>query len=76
MKLPVWETPAEPVITFESNVPVTLEVIWGEGENKKSVAFALTYRHDEKTLTDEDVNKVQNAILEALESALDLTLRA
>jgi phenylalanyl-tRNA synthetase beta chain len=46
------------------------------GENKKSVAFALTYRHDEKTLTDEDVNKVQNAILEALESALDLTLRA
>lgn len=30
---------AEPVITFESNVPVTLEVIWGEGENKKSVIY-------------------------------------
>ena len=46
------------------------------GENKKSVAFALTYRHDEKTLTDEDVNAAQNEILKALESALGLTLRA
>ena len=46
------------------------------GENKKSVAFALTYRHDEKTLTDEDVNAAQNEILAALEAALGLTLRA
>ena len=45
------------------------------GENKKSVAFALTYRHDEKTLTDEDVNKAQNDILAALEANLGLTLR-
>ena len=34
------------------------------GENKKSVAFALTYRHDDRTLTDEDVNKVHDKILE------------
>ncbi|MBQ9961073.1 MAG: phenylalanine--tRNA ligase subunit beta [Firmicutes bacterium] len=45
------------------------------GENKKSVAFALTYRHDEKTLTDEDVQTAQNQVLAALEKELGLTLR-
>jgi len=45
------------------------------GDNKKSVAFALTYRHDEKTLTDEDVQAVQNEVLAALEKELGLTLR-
>ena len=45
------------------------------GENKKSVAFALTYRHDERTLTDEDVNKVHGGILDALKEKLDVTLR-
>ena len=45
------------------------------GENKKSVAFALTYRHDEKTLTEEDVANVHNKILAALEKTLGLTLR-
>lgn len=45
------------------------------GENKKSVAFALTYRHDEKTLTDEDVQAAQNEVLAALEKELGLTLR-
>lgn len=45
------------------------------GENKKSVAFALTYRHDEKTLTDDDVNQVHNGILDALREKLDVTLR-
>lgn len=27
----------KPCVTFESNVPVTLEIIWGEGEEKRSV---------------------------------------
>ena len=45
------------------------------GEDKKSVAFALTYRHDEKTLTDDDVNKVHGKILKALKEKLDVTLR-
>ena len=44
-------------------------------EGKKSVAFALTYRDAEKTLTDEDVAKVHNAILEGLASKLDAALR-
>ena len=38
------------------------------GENKKSVAFALTYRHDDRTLTDEDVNKVHDKILKTLKA--------
>lgn len=45
------------------------------GENKKSVAFALTYRHDERTLTDEDVNKVHSKILDVLKEKLDAALR-
>jgi len=45
------------------------------GENKKSVAFALTYRHDDRTLTDDDVNKVHSKILKALKEKLDVTLR-
>ena len=45
------------------------------GENKKSVAFALTYRHDERTLNEEDIAKTQNEILKALEEKLGLTLR-
>lgn len=45
------------------------------GEDKKSVAFTLTYRHDEKTLKDEDVTAAQNQILAALEENLGLTLR-
>ena len=45
------------------------------GENKKSVAFALTYRHDDKTLTDEDVNAVHNKILTNLKEKLDVVLR-
>ena len=45
------------------------------GENKKSVAFALTYRHDDRTLTDDDVNKVYNKILDDLREKLDIVLR-
>lgn len=45
------------------------------GENKKSVAFALTYRHDDRTLTDDDVNKVHNKILDDLREKLDIVLR-
>ena len=45
------------------------------GENKKSVAFALTYRHDDRTLTADDVNKVHNKILDALREKLAIVLR-
>ena len=44
-------------------------------EGKKSVAFTLTYRDKDKTLTDEDVAKVHNKVLEALEHKLNAVLR-
>ncbi len=42
---------------------------------KKSVAFNLTYRDKDRTLTDEDVAKVHNKVLEALEHKLNAVLR-
>ena len=45
------------------------------GEGKKSVAFALTYRDRNRTLTDEDVAKVHEKVLEALEKELNAVLR-
>ncbi|MBK5253454.1 MAG: phenylalanine--tRNA ligase subunit beta [Peptostreptococcaceae bacterium] len=44
-------------------------------DGKKSVAYSLTYRHKDKTLTDADVDKVHENILKALESKLNATLR-
>ncbi|NLD19316.1 MAG: phenylalanine--tRNA ligase subunit beta [Clostridiales bacterium] len=44
-------------------------------EGKKSVAFALVYRDKEKTLTDEEVAKVHNKVLDALKEKLDAVLR-
>jgi phenylalanyl-tRNA synthetase beta chain len=44
-------------------------------EGKKSVAFALTYRAKDKTLTDEDVAGVHNKVLEALKEQLNAVLR-
>lgn len=44
-------------------------------EGKKSVAFALTYRDKNKTLTDEDVAKVHEKVLEALKDEINAVLR-
>ncbi len=44
-------------------------------EGKKSVAFAMTYRDKEKTLTDEEVTKVYSETLKALESKFKAILR-
>ncbi|KDR95994.1 phenylalanyl-tRNA synthetase beta subunit [Peptoclostridium litorale DSM 5388] len=41
----------------------------------KSVAYSLTYRSEEKTLTDEEVEKVHSVIVEKLESQLEAKLR-
>ena len=45
------------------------------GENKKSVAYALSMRSYEKTLTDEDVNPVVDKILSQLKEQYQITLR-
>jgi phenylalanyl-tRNA synthetase beta chain len=44
-------------------------------DGKKSVAFTLTYRDANKTLTDEDVAKVHNQILDALKGNFNAVLR-
>ena len=44
-------------------------------ENKKSMAYSLVLRDENKTLTDEDVNPVIESILKELSSKLDVTLR-
>lgn len=44
-------------------------------ENKKSVAFALSYRDKDKTLTEEEVAKVHNKVLEALKEQINAVLR-
>lgn len=41
----------------------------------KSVAYTLTYRHRERTLTDEDVNKINDKILAAIKEELGGVLR-
>ncbi len=45
------------------------------GENKKSVAYALTFRIKERTLTDEEVNEVMEQMLHNLEKELQAELR-
>ncbi|GAA0181909.1 phenylalanine--tRNA ligase subunit beta [Clostridium sediminicola] len=44
-------------------------------EGKKSIAYSLKYRVPDKTLTDKDVNKIQNKIIRTLEYNLGAELR-
>lgn len=44
-------------------------------KGKKSVAYAIIYRHKDKTLTDNDVNKVHDKILRSLQHKLGAELR-
>ena len=45
------------------------------GENKKSVAYSLTFRAPDRTLTDNEINDVLNNILEKLKNCLGAELR-
>ena len=45
-------------------------------EGKKSVAYSLTYRVNDRTLTDDEVNEVHSKIVDALEKELDAHLRS
>ena len=45
------------------------------GENKKSIAYTLTFRNMTKTLTDKEVNKAHEMIRAKLLKELPLTLR-
>lgn len=44
-------------------------------EGKKSIAYNITYRRGDRTLTDEEVNKVHDKILRTLENKLGAQLR-
>ena len=44
-------------------------------EGKKSIAYAIAYRDEKKTLTDADISKVHDKILRSLEHKLGATLR-
>lgn len=45
-------------------------------KGKKSVAYSIIYRSHDKTLTDEDVSKVHDKIVEKLKEKLNATLRS
>ena len=45
------------------------------GENKKSVAFSLIFRNKNKSLSDEEINPIMEAIIAELEKQLGAELR-
>ncbi|MNP03552.1 Phenylalanine--tRNA ligase beta subunit [compost metagenome] len=45
------------------------------GDNKKSVAISLVYRHQERTLTDEEVTLLHGTVVTALEQTFAAELR-
>lgn len=46
------------------------------GSGKKSLAFSLTYQHPDRTLTDDEVAKIRNKIINQLEQELNAQLRS
>lgn len=63
--------------TFAVEAVEPFDVYEGKGlpEGKKSVAFALTFRAPDRTLTDEEVNTVFNAIQEQVVQETEYTIR-
>ena len=46
------------------------------GENKKSVAYAIKFRAEDRTLTEDEINTYMNTIINDLEKELKASLRA
>ena len=46
------------------------------GDNKKSIAFSMTFRASDRTLVDEEVNLITEKVLKELEEKFDAKLRA
>ena len=45
------------------------------GQNKKSMAYELVFRHSERTLRDDEVNNAMDKLRKALENDLKVELR-
>ncbi|MBF1139006.1 MAG: hypothetical protein HXL79_05710, partial [[Eubacterium] sulci] len=45
------------------------------GAGKKSVAYSLTYRHDDRTLTDVETEEAHAKVVEALKNNLGASIR-
>lgn len=45
------------------------------GENKKSIAISLVYRHKERTLTDEEITTLHQSVVSSLEQTFNAELR-
>lgn len=45
------------------------------GEGRKSLAYALTFRADDRTLTEDEASQWRNAAVEAAEKAVGASLR-
>ena len=54
------------------------DVYTGEGidDDKKSIAFSLTFRAEDRTLTDQEVEKVSEKVVEEIEKQFDGKLRS
>ena len=54
------------------------DVYRGKGipEGRKSVAYAFTYRHPERTLTEQEVNAAHEKVVAQLKSVLSAEIRA
>ena len=46
------------------------------GEDRKSLAYSLSFRDMEKTMTDDEVNKIMKKILNGLEHEFQAELRS
>ena len=45
------------------------------GENKRSIAYSLSFGKQDRTLTDEEVNDVMNKVIENLQNKIGAELR-
>jgi len=66
--------PAKPFIDFSTDF---VDVFEGKGmrDDQRSITIRLEYRSDERTLTEEEVEKVHEQILNALEVNLAVKKR-
>ncbi len=64
---------APPELTFVS--PFDIFTGKGIGPGLKSLAYSFTYRADDRTLTDEEVNRMHQAIRDVVSKQLRVTLR-